>query len=429
MLKTKREYYVFLVILYLFVFQFAIMRYLTVFKYLDELYAVLAIPLFVWNYRDRLKLIILNFNKKKTNNIEYLKRGFKSTKAKLLLAISTFVLIGLVGNIIYGYQSFIAIAIDILLNVKFVLGIFTTFYIFKNINLLDYKQEISKHIHIIISALFVLLLVDVIFEIFPCYEIRYGLRSEQLYYTHPTELASVSFFLLLLNILFSVKTDKKEIIFTIFSSALVVSSLRLKAVAIVVVFLATWLWIVLMKKQIKPWQLIVFAPVAIYIAWDQVYFYFFSDVSRDTVRGALSFTSIKILKDYFPIGTGLGTFASAPSGDYYSKVYEIYGINDIWGLTPEWPEFVSDCFWPMVLGQTGFLGLVIYVYIIIMLFKELNKPFRTNKSVYLAGLGALVYLVISSVAESAFVNPLALPLSMVIGLCFIYQNQQSKETI
>ena len=427
MLNTKRGYYTFLVILYMFVFQFAIMQYLTVFKYLDELYAVLSIPLFFWAYRTRLKDLFSNSIKKKVGNIQHIRQLLKTTKIKLLIAISIFVLIGLIGNIVYGYQGFIPIAIDVLLNVKFVLGIFTTYYIFKSINIMDYKKEISKHVHIIIMVLVVLLLVDIVFEVFPCYEIRYGLRSKQLYYTHPTELASVSFFLLLINVFFSEKYDKKEIIFIILASILVASSLRLKAIAIVVVFLVIWFWIGLMKKQLKPWHILVFAPVAIYIAWDQVYFYFFSDVSRETVRGALSFTSIEILKDYFPIGTGLGTFASAPSGDYYSKVYEIYGISDIWGLTPEWPEFVSDCFWPMILGQTGFLGLVTYVYILVVLFKELNKSFGTNKRVYLAGLGALVYLVISSVAESAFVNPLALPLSVVIGLCFIYQNKQSQE--
>ena len=170
---------------------------------------------------------------------------------------------------------------------------------------------------------------------------------------------------------------------------------------------------------------IAMAPIVIYIAWEQIYFYFFSNTKSNTARGVLTFTSFKIMKDCFPIGMGFGTFASSASGDYYSQVYFDYGISDVWGLKPEWPGFVSDTFWPMIIGQTGFLGLLVYVYIIFVLFREIQQLFVLNKKVYLSALSVMVYLLVSSVAESAFVNPLAVPLAWVLGICFIFKERSN----
>ena len=51
---------------------------------------------------------------------------------------------------------------------------------------------------------------------------------------------------------------------------------------------------------------------------------------------------------------------------------------------------------------------------------------RIDKRIYIAGVGAFAYLLVSSTAESAFVNPLSLPLSFVIGIVYIEVERHNK---
>ena len=70
----------------------------------------------------------------------------------------------------------------------------------------------------------------------------------------------------------------------------------------------------------------------------------------------------------------------------------------------------------MILGQTGWIGLFAYSLAVIFLFLRMQKLYKIRKEFYLSGLIALGYLLIASVAESAFVNPTAIPFAVWIGV-------------
>ena len=128
--------------------------------------------------------------------------------------------------------------------------------------------------------------------------------------------------------------------------------------------------------------------------------------------------SISIAKDSFPIGTGFGTFGSYMSAIYYSPVYRIYGISNVNGLIEGATYFTSDSFWPMILGETGIVGLISIVLVIIRMIKRLQKIKNLDLSLYASGLVCISYMLIISMAESAFVNPVAIPLALVLGLIY-----------
>lgn len=75
-------------------------------------------------------------------------------------------------------------------------------------------------------------------------------------------------------------------------------------------------------------------------------------------RVALYRTSVLIARDRFPFGVGLGRYGSGTSRDPYSPVYHEYGLDQIDGLSPQHSAFISDTFWPRILGETGVIGLV-----------------------------------------------------------------------
>jgi O-antigen ligase len=121
-----------------------------------------------------------------------------------------------------------------------------------------------------------------------------------------------------------------------------------------------------------------------------------------TARFALHYTSVLIAVDHFPFGTGLASFASHASRVYYSDVYHRYGLANIWGLSPQYPEFITDTFWPMVLGEGGVLALVAYFCFFLLLAKHFWAAARRTdvKREHRFLLLAAFFLLIGSISES-----------------------------
>ena len=404
-MKVNKKMCMFIAVIYLFALQFGIMQRVTIFQYWDEFYAFLCIPLAGINSRGKIKL--------RQNNKEI---------PKLMVCLSLFLLVGIVSNFVFDYQKPIAVLQDIFLNVKFFMGILTTYYLFNNFKLSRYQNQIRFHVKLLVLLYSVLVIQNKITHTFPTAGMRFGINAEKIFFSHPTQLASSTFFLLLMLML-TYNNFKSDILCIGLAIVVVLFTLRFKAIATVLLFIYIYM-IVISGRKMKAVYLVPLIPFIFVVGGDEFNFYFFSANSMNMARGALSFTSLKIAADTFPFGAGFGTFASWTSGMYYSPLYQLYGINGVYGLTRDWPQLVSDVFWPMIIAQNGIVGLVLYVLVIYYLFKIIYKCSKVNKRLFLAGTGALSYLLISSIAESAFVNPLSLPLAFVIGLCMCAYKQK-----
>lgn len=86
--------------------------------------------------------------------------------------------------------------------------------------------------------------------------------------------------------------------------------------------------------------------------------------------------------DYFPFGCGLGSFGTFASAEYYSPIYEMYGLNHIWGLSKNMPIFICDAFYPE-LAQFGIIGAILYFFSGIQLSG--NQLPKTYKRVPVSG--------------------------------------------
>lgn len=409
-MKVNKKYYLFIAMMYMFALQFWIMKRITVFQYLDEIYALVAIPLAVFNTRGKIKI-------KKENM--YINR--------MIVGLMIFVLGGLLSNIVFNYQSWHAVAKDVFINLKFFLGIATTYYLFKNFNIKKYKNKLNFHAKVLIVLFFILVIQNKVTHVFEVADGRFGISAEKIIFNHPTELVSITFFLLLI-LMFTYSSTKKEFLFVMMASFVILMTLRFKAIATVMLFIYMYM-IVLSGRKMKMLYLLPLLPFIIVVGRKEFFFYFFGENTLDMARGALTYTSLRVANDTFPLGAGFGTFASWMSGVYYSPLYVMYGINGVWGLGREWPALVSDVFWPMIIAQNGYIGLLVYCFVIYCLFRLILQCSKYDKKIFLSGMGALSYLLISSIAESAFVNPLAVPLSFVIGLCICTYKQKERESI
>ena len=197
---------------------------------------------------------------------------------------------------------------------------------------------------------------------------------------------------------------------------IIVSTLRYKAIACAMVFLLIYYVKFLRKSSFKWYHWLIFAVAFGLFGWDQISLYYGVD-ALNTARGALTINSIRIARDLFPFGAGFGTYGSYMTRIYYSSYYYKYGLSAIWGLTPGSQDFsfVSDTFWPMVLGQTGYLGLICYLLMLICFVKQINKLKVVSKTAYISCFCILIYLFIESTSSSAFVSPQAIPFAVWIG--------------
>lgn len=368
-----------------------------IFSYWDELLALLFVPLFFVHIKS----------KKKKEDLE------------IWGCLILFALIGLLMNIVYNYAPIRLAISDCFLNIKFFMLLYATIFIFRDWNWRQYKRKIKFHLDLLSIILLVLVLLDRLFTLFPRYEVRFGVSSEQLIFAHPTFCASAFFYLLMLRTLFIID---KNILSEIINAGIlfsIVITLRFKAIATALFVIAAMLYV--SNKNIKKmkWLIItVSVGAVILIAYDQIYGYFFSPYALRFPRGALLKTGIEILKDYFPFGTGFATFGSYLSGVVYSPIYQMYNIQNIPGMTSDNFNAITDQYWPMIAGQTGIIGILLMIIVWYKLYKKMKAFRKISKKQFVVILSCIIYILVSSTSESAVCNPTCMPLGIILGLVY-----------
>ncbi|MEO5987192.1 MAG: hypothetical protein ABIW50_05490, partial [Candidatus Limnocylindria bacterium] len=74
-------------------------------------------------------------------------------------------------------------------------------------------------------------------------------------------------------------------------------------------------------------------------------------------RLALYIGSVAIARDRGLLGAGFGRYGSHLSRSDYSPIYAEYGLDKVPLLQADRASAVTDTYWPMVLGETGVIGL------------------------------------------------------------------------
>jgi hypothetical protein len=145
----------------------------------------------------------------------------------------------------------------------------------------------------------------------------------------------------------------------------------------------------------------------------------------NTARYALHHAALAIALDHVPFGTGLASFGSHASRVYYSDVYYRYGLSKVWGLSPDFPEFITDTFWPMIIGEGGIAGLLTYLFFFGILGTRFwrtarqTELARTQRFLVLAAFFLLVGSIAESTASHIYNSTMQSALVMVpLGICW-----------
>lgn len=155
----------------------------------------------------------------------------------------------------------------------------------------------------------------------------------------------------------------------------------------------------MIRKFLKPSYIIFAAGVICLLGWEQFQEYFGEEAT--TARSLLFSGGVSIMRDYFPLGSGFGTFGTEVAAQYYSPLYYRYGLNTFWALTEGGSE-LTDCYWPAVGASIGIIGIVFMVVLILLFMKAFIQSTKGNKYYGIATITYCIYLLISSTATGIF---------------------------
>jgi len=390
--KSTIQYYFLLFIIYGLLLQILFSMQET-FAYMDEIIALSALFFF-----RKLPKPILN----------------------ILMFFSISLIFALLGNIVHQKQVLPAVLLDFVTFVKFFAVLIVGYGLFKDGEIFKFRKKIIKHCKflLVFSFCFVLAVqVPVMGNLLTfVFQRDVFLHPFGIYYihniSHPLALYVFCLYCLYCFLSFLSTENKKKIILI----PLVVGLLSATTVATVyaVVFVVVFVVFIWKKKQIKSWHFLLAIPLVLLMAWDEIAFYFFNESGDYGARSVLLLTSFVVARDYFPLGSGFGTYATSPSAKWHSSLYSDYGLDKIHGLTEDAPKFISDSFYPAIIAETGFIGAGFYLLALFLTFVLILK--MQNNKYSMIALVLFLLVLFNSVANASFFNILAVFPAFLIGL-------------
>lgn len=116
---------------------------------------------------------------------------------------------------------------------------------------------------------------------------------------------------------------------------------------------------------------------------------------------------------YFPLGSGFATFGSDQAARNYSRLYYQYGFDNLFGMNPKDGSFLSDTFWPMAIGQFGWIGSILYILVyvrIFLSFKKMELNYEQKAFLYAGYIQYIIHAIGSAIlsASAGMIGAIAL---------------------
>lgn len=147
---------------------------------------------------------------------------------------------------------------------------------------------------------------------------------------------------------------------------------------------------------------VIIISIILYFAMEKILvnFYVGGDPEK-SARAVLYMYAPEVFKQYFPLGSGLASYATYFSAVYYSPLYDELGISDVWGISRNMYNFVADTFFPS-LAQIGMVGVFLYFWF--WANRLLSVIWSHSMMNYKMGWIVILYFFIDSVAAPGFVT-------------------------
>lgn len=355
--------------------------------------------------------------------------NFKLLSRKIILKQTYFSLLFILGIFCFLNYFFADTSL-----IKFLQGAFFTFLFAVNF-ILFYNIKIEKHDYLFVVKAIIVVLTAMAVLIYAerfLAERNYTsfLRGVQ------TLVKDSGFASTLLNIniilclgIFIIKRKINYLYIAIFSFITIVLMLFLKAIVASLFIFSVFVFIFFDRRVRK---IILFSLAGLVLLFfiilgttfmKEVQYkakLYFGSGSEATPRNALYIAGFQIARDYFPFGSGQGTFGSYPVGKSYSNIYYKYGLDKRYGLGPEAikstkENFLFDTYWSHIIGEMGFIAAFFYLWL--WCFPALKTfPFLIHSNKEIKAFAFIITMTIVTI----FIESLALSIPEQLVFIMLY---------
>lgn len=327
------------------------------------------------------------------------------------------------ANIVNTYDVIVK---DIVLTFKF----FLTFLSVK-IVLGDFRSELLskmliKTAKIILVFHFCSAILTQFVDIGMGEQIRHGIKCYQFFYSHYTFLV---FYVVVLLCTISC-SNKETFLYDILGSVVLFLTARTKAIMFLVIYYFIKYIIGKtrtngeIKVKLKKRYLLLASIGVIAVGYSKIKDYIGWGYSYN-LRNALYVRGAQIAARFFPLGSGFGSFGTNISYEYKSSLYAEYNMDTIQGFVDGAPV-VSDVFWPSIYSQFGFIGCIIYLVMIFLIFKSIGNIKNVDNRVKIGVYMLMLYLLVASIAEASYTNDIGV-FAVIFSYLFLSLGQKMNE--
>ena len=204
---------------------------------------------------------------------------------------------------------------------------------------------------------------------------------------------------------------------------------KFKFIGEVVCFIA-FVFFIKQRLNFKSPKTMIYVALVIAIilmlTWTKFDAYYVSGLQNEELARPMTYkTSLRILWDYLPFGSGMGSFACNGAWQHYSPLYFKYNLDGIWGLSPNAGGFICDAYYP-TLAQFGFVGVFFFCWF----WKRRLAAFDiiADMRYYRVAMITFCSLAIEQTADSSWLSGKGMGYCMLIALC-LNANRNAMEQI
>lgn len=211
-------------------------------------------------------------------------------------------------------------------------------------------------------------------------------------------------------------SSKKKRIFLVMTVIVMCSTLRARAFAFATMYYAGYAIFVLNKKYKFKFRHVLFVLLGGgIIAYPQIRYYLIDNETQ--ARARLIRYGIETAISYFPYGSGLSTYGTFQAKQVKSPLYVRYGFDRFYGLGLVKNTYITDNFWPAVMAEFGFLGLIIMLIILSGMTRFILRSLKTRRMLLFAVLFIWLSVFASSIATASYINATTemLVMGIIIG--------------
>lgn len=373
----------------LLIFQSVFLQFWDKLNYIDEVFAIMVFSYGIggWLYRG--------------------KRHIKQETALIILALFIFNLFGWMSSMVSGYRTFAISVLSCFISNKYYFVLLAVMAISKHENERNNASILyDKYFARLIRVNVVL---TVIWHLFSLYFKDNMFGSNEI-------CAKLVF---LVALCFMTWRGKKDRIYLLISFAGLLTSDSMKGYGATVIMLLIWFWCINRKKKIKLSEVIIGVGMTCAVAWCEIKYYIIDGIANCAPRALLLVYGAVVANDRFPLGTGWGTFASHYAAKQYSPVYVELGWKAHFTVGQNKWFYLNDIFWPTLYTESGWIGFVGYMIVLIVMFYLVQKQYNVNHKVYAAGILVYAYMMVTTLESTAFSHPAMIVLAIVLGMVIV----------